>query len=577
MKNETYIPGKDASLESSIDTLSSTLAARGFLVEEVSWLNPVEGVWSVHLRDRDCPLLYTNGKGASQLAARASALGEFIERAASGHFWTHYYLGATRAQRSVVHDERERWFPISDEGGWPEGLLDEALLERYDPDSSIPAATLVEFNSGNQARGICALPFTRLSDDAKVWIPINIVGNLYLSNGISAGNTLPEARSQALSEVIERYVKFRVIGERLCLPDIPDHVLANHPASANGIKALREAGFGIRVKDASLGGIFPVICVALLNPKDQGLYVSFGAHPDFGVALERALTELLQGRALDALGGFPPPSFDAMEIASPANLESHFIDSDGVVGWEFLGNSADFEFVEWDFTGSTQEEYEWLCDCVHRAGHEIYAIDYPRLGVYVGRILVPGMSEIYPLEDLEWENNSIGIALRDEIVDLPSLDRTRSKHLLEMLQDADFADERPVRELIGLAVPTNDAWRHLRIGELRTLAALAAGNLAAASEGCDWMRHFNALQEERAKVYRCVGTLLRLDEPDAFDSALEVLFGVETLKTARALVAGELRFFGLCRLGQDFEGSPLHKALLQAHDKLRLGDQAALN
>ena len=34
----------------------------------------------VHLVDRDCPLLFTNGKGGSQLAARASALGEFFER-----------------------------------------------------------------------------------------------------------------------------------------------------------------------------------------------------------------------------------------------------------------------------------------------------------------------------------------------------------------------------------------------------------------------------------------------------------------------------------------------------------------
>ena len=68
-----------------------------------------------------------------------------------------------------------------------------------------------------------------------------------------------------------------------------------------GIAELRAAGFGILVKDASLGGKYPVMCVTLLNPEDQGCYASFGAHPRFEVALERALTELLQGRALDRL------------------------------------------------------------------------------------------------------------------------------------------------------------------------------------------------------------------------------------------------------------------------------------
>ena len=74
MQTESFIPGKDASLESSIATMQGKLDKLGFHVEERSWLNPVDGVWSVHVRDRDCPLLFTNGKGGSRLAALASAL-----------------------------------------------------------------------------------------------------------------------------------------------------------------------------------------------------------------------------------------------------------------------------------------------------------------------------------------------------------------------------------------------------------------------------------------------------------------------------------------------------------------------
>ena len=49
-------------------------------------LNPVPNVWSVHIRDRDCPLCFTNGKGASKKAALASALGEYFERLSTNYF-----------------------------------------------------------------------------------------------------------------------------------------------------------------------------------------------------------------------------------------------------------------------------------------------------------------------------------------------------------------------------------------------------------------------------------------------------------------------------------------------------------
>ena len=39
-------------------------------------------------------------------------------------------------------------------------------------------------------------------------------------------------------------------------------------------------------------------------------------------SLERSLTELLQGRALDALAGFPEPGFDLEEIAGAPNIEA---------------------------------------------------------------------------------------------------------------------------------------------------------------------------------------------------------------------------------------------------------------
>lgn len=122
MTTETFISGKDAALESTIATMQKKLAARGFQLNESSLLHEVDGIWSTHMKDNECPMLFSNGKGATELAARASAYGE----------------------------------------------------------------VLVDLNSGNAARGICALPYTRLSDNTETFILVNIISNLYVSNGRAA-------------------------------------------------------------------------------------------------------------------------------------------------------------------------------------------------------------------------------------------------------------------------------------------------------------------------------------------------------------------------------------------------------
>jgi ribosomal protein S12 methylthiotransferase accessory factor len=565
---EHFIPGKDASLEASIATLQSKLDALGFHIEERSWLNPVEGVWSVHIRDRDCPLLFTNGKGASELAARASALGEYFERLSTNYFWTHFYLGETLAARQYTHTPDEHWFNVDDDA-WPEGLLTPELHALYNPDESVRADQLIDLNSGNDARGICAIPYQRLRDGKTVYFPVNLIGNLYVSNGMSAGNTLMEARTQALAEIFERHIKFRIIEEGLCLPDVPEVVIERYPHIAAGIRGLREAGFGILVKDASLGGRYPVMNVTLLHPHDQGCFASFGAHPRFEVALERALTELLQGRALDSLAGFPAPGFDQTEIADPQNLEIHFVDSSGVISWQFLRASPDFDFVDWNFGNTTEEDYTWSVDALHAEGHDLYIADFTHLGVYACRILVPGVSEIYPVEELEFENNSVGNLIRPALARLPELTDDECAELLDLIGELELADDRLISVLIGLAPDADSPWTDLRIGELKLLLALAIGDDAAILEGCTWIAQYGQRSEARLKVYRCISDLAQFDDPGPFEPALALMYGRDTLRQALALFNQGERFFGLTKLGGNFEGSAIHQRLLAAYRKVR--------
>ncbi len=571
MHNANFIPGKDASLESTINTLQAKLQARGFHIEEKSWLNPVEGIWSVHIRDRDCPLLFTNGKGATRLACLASALGEFVERLSTNYFWTHYYLGPQIADRHHVHYPQERWFAPGEDGSWPAGLLNPPLQDFYNPEGSIDARNLVEFNSGNVERGICAIPYARLRDGAVTYIPVNIIGNLYVSNGMSAGNTQAEARTQALSEIFERHIKARIISEGICLPDVPDSVIARYPRIAAGIQALRAAGFGILVKDASLGGQYPVMNVTLLHPEDQGCFASFGAHPRFEIALERALTELLQGRALDSLAGFPAPCFDLEETASSTNIEIHFVDSSGVIHWKFLSEAPDYVFCDWNFSNTTAEDYAWAVDRIHQDGFDIYVADFTHLGAYACRILVPGMSEIYPVDDLDFENNSVGNSIREAILNLTDLDDEECFDLLDTLNGSALADQRPVAAVIGMAADAGSFWADLRVGELKTLLALAIGDEEATLEGCEWIKHFDQLNPQRRKVYACIESLIKLadmGDTGPYLTALRQLYGAGAVEQAHALIMQTDRFMGLSAPGLMMEGCEMHQQLLRAYDNV---------
>jgi ribosomal protein S12 methylthiotransferase accessory factor len=152
MNNPLHILGKDAALDDSIHTMQQKLQQLGFLIEEHSWLNPIPNVWSVHIRDQDCPLLFTNGKGASKQAALASALGEFFERLNCNYFFADFYLGEEIAHAEFVHYPNEKWFALeNNQVTWSDNLLSPELWRYYDPDQALKPINLVDTNSGNQA------------------------------------------------------------------------------------------------------------------------------------------------------------------------------------------------------------------------------------------------------------------------------------------------------------------------------------------------------------------------------------------------------------------------------------------
>nr|WP_315393166.1 OsmC domain/YcaO domain-containing protein [uncultured Duganella sp.] len=575
--SSTFIVGKDLPLEQTIANMSGVLAGLGIKIEIASWRNIVPNVWSLHIRDAHSPMCFTNGKGATKESALASALGEYIERLNCNHFYAGSYWGEDIANAPFVHYPTERWFKPGRKDKLPAEILDEYCLEIYNPDGELRGSHLYDTNSGNVERGICSLPFVRQSDGEVVYFPSNLVENLFVSNGMSAGNTLAEAQVQCLSEIFERAVKREILEGEMALPDVPPEVLAKYPGIVAGIKGLEEQGFPVLVKDASLGGQYPVMCVTLMNPRTGGVFASFGAHPSFEVALERSLTELLQGRSFEGLNDLPRPTFVSNAVTEPNNFVEHFIDSSGIVSWRFFSASADYDFVEWDFSGkgenSNAQEAAALFGILARMGKESYMAVYDQLGATACRILVPGYSEIYPVEDLVWDNTNKALLFREDVLNLHRLDDDQLEALLDRLENSELDEYGDIATLIGVEFDENTPWGQLTTLELKLLINLALEQFEDAKELAEAFLQYNDNTLERGLFYQAVNAVLEvlLDdemELDDYEVNFRRMFGNERMDAVIGSVDGSVRFHGLTPTSMKLEGLERHERLIDSYKKL---------
>ena len=573
----THIVGKDLPLEETIANMSALLANLGIKIEIASWRNLIPNVWSLHIRDAHSPMCFTNGKGSTKESALASALGEYIERLSNNHFYAGAYWGEDIANAEFVHYPNEQWFKPGKKDALPTEILDEYCLKIYDPDGELRASHLVDTNSGNAQRGICSLPYVRQSDGKTVYFPSNLIENLFVSNGMSAGNTLAEAQVQCLSEIFERAVKREILESEIALPDVPQEVLARYPGILAGIQSLEEQGFPVLVKDASLGGVYPVMCVTLMNPRTGGVFASFGAHPSLEVALERSLTELLQGRSLEGLNDLPPPTFASEAVTEPNNFVEHFIDSSGIVSWRFFSAKSDYEFVEWDFSSKSEDsnakEAETLFGILKELGKEVYVAVYDELGATACRILVPGYSEVYPIEDLVWDNTNKALLFREDILNLSRLDDARLASLLERLENNELDEYGDIPTLIGIEFDENTVWGQLTVLELKLLIQLALKQYEEAHDLVGAFLQYNDNTVERKLFYQAMDAALEVlldDELEMADYEVNFrrMYGDARMDAVLGSIDGSVRFFGLTPTSMQLEGLDRHHRLIDSYRKL---------
>jgi ribosomal protein S12 methylthiotransferase accessory factor len=295
------------------------------------------------------------------------------------------------------------------------------------------------------------------------------------------------------------------------------------------------------------------------------------------VALERSLTELLQGRSFEGLNDLPLPTFEGHAVTEPNNFVEHFIDSSGVVSWRFFSAQSDYEFVEWDFSGqgenSNAEEAATLFGILEGMGKEVYMAVYEHIGATACRILVPDYSEIYPVDDLIWDNTNKALFFREDILNLHSLDKAGLKSLVKRLEDSELDDYTDITTLIGIEFDDNTAWGQLTILELKLLIYLALQKFEEAKEAVEMFLQYNDNTVERGLFYQAVNVVLEMEldedlELVDYEANFRRMFGNERMDAAIGSVNGSVRFFGLTPTSMKLEGLDRHLRLIDSYKKL---------
>lgn len=504
---------KNAPVEVSIKRMQAILDEMGCNVTYSSEKHPLNHCYSVNLASVEAPKhIYSNGKGIYSEASTASALGEYIERLQTNNFFIDFHL----PQRKYYPDE----VAFDYEGGY----LNRELMGTYDPSGELSMDELIDFNSDYEDK-IVALPFHKLSSEEKVYFPINILSNLYVSNGLATGNTAKEAQVQAMSEILERYAKIEIIKEGYALPQYSDEFLRQFERLYSDLIMLRELGYIVNVLDASLGGKYPVTAISFINPHNATLFVSFGAHPILEVSLERTMTELMQGRDLSNLESFEVPTFDMSLVSESFNLESHFIDSNGKMGIQFLNAKKSFELAPWRYSGNTTEdEFAYLTGIFESMEKEIYIRDYDYLDFYSCQMIVPGVSEVYPIDDLIYNNRNRGKAYREGILNFADYDPDTLLDEIEALED-----HLNVEKFIGVIFEEN-----FTIGELKAQLHLSLGNY---DEAVSYLEFGNSA------IGNLIVELIRMEalglELSDYTQALYDLYTPQRVTKALEIISGE--------------------------------------
>lgn len=366
---QEFLRGKDIHVEETNTTCMGSCYAVTLVVENTN--------------------LFVNGKGSSLEFARASAYGELMERVLTKVLFRYNYYDRYSKERDTIFFEDEVLF---DEAEY-KNHLSELGLRNCDYHSALDVQKYFTAFSSK----LVMEPFNTINGEKTKYFPVSVLDVLFGTNGMAFGNTLEEAKTQALSEVFERYCNKEIINKEIIMPQIPaDGSIFKDRLLEEIVEVKEKTGLEVTIYDASLGKGYPVISVIFENKENNTYFVKFGAHFDINVATERCLTEMFQGRRNNQSDYMKEKTYLDDSLWRKKNLESIIHTGDGYYPVDVVnGGISEYKFEKWPEFDSNSEALEFYTNKLLEISDEVYFKVYKENGFNVVRYLIPQVSQIY--------------------------------------------------------------------------------------------------------------------------------------------------------------------------------------
>ncbi|MBE6923654.1 MAG: hypothetical protein E7466_00230 [Ruminococcaceae bacterium] len=383
---------KDSSPLATVEKIKGILKDNGIETVEIWHDTSVPYCYAMSVKVPGT-IFSVNGKGLTKEFTLASGYGELMERLQMG------FINGPNVQKdgdfafdSTKYELRSASDLLERNRNWYELLA--ASLKRLTGVVMTPEEIISQY-AGKDGL-LSATPYQNITTGTKEYLPTDMRKRVYATNGCAAGNSPEEAIVQALSEIVERHHQTRIIDECLALPEIPEDVLAKYEVASKIVRFVRENGYKVILKDASLGTGFPVVCACIIDCQTGRYHTHFGAYPIFEIALERSLTESFQGRNIRNI-----TTLEDFLVRKPGEYSLASISNEMTMGtWIktpefFVGNSAIPFDENVGMTGGNNKQLLQQCkDYFSRLGYDILVRDRSCLGFPTYQVIVPGYSEM---------------------------------------------------------------------------------------------------------------------------------------------------------------------------------------
>lgn len=155
------------------------------------------------------------------------------------------------------------------------------------------------------------------------------------------------------------------------------------------------------MKDCSLGGVFPVAALVIVE-KGTGHYgIKFGCHPSFQIAMERTFTEATQGQDIFGYANRSCFDFADSKTSNSMNVYNTYKVGFGHYPYEFFSKTPSYGFSKpKDVSTMSNRELalNWI-KTFRSQGYDILIRNTSYLGFPSVHIIIPTFSELVTVDD----------------------------------------------------------------------------------------------------------------------------------------------------------------------------------